>query len=207
MRLREGDEFRVFSGDGREFRATVAGTGRGTLHATVAEIVRQEPPPPLVLEAWIGIVRPNRFDWAVEKCVEAGADIIRPITTDHATRGDGSRTERWDRIAVEAAEQCGRLHVAVVEPSATFDDMVAHHRGTLVLGHPAGESWDKVSRLLPADGRVAVAIGPEGGFSDREVTLARAHGGLVASFGANVLRTETAAVVAVALVRSVAGSR
>ena len=210
MRIRQGDEFRVFGGDGREFRATVTGTAKGSLHATVGELVRQQAAEQLVIEAWIGLVRPNRFDWAIEKCVEAGADVIRPLVSEHTARGDGgsnARADRWTRIAVEAAEQCGRLHMAIVEPPCRFDDLVRHHHGALVVGHPGGRDWADTAPLVPGEGRLALAIGPEGGFSDEEVALAQAHGALVTSFGPNVFRTETAALVAVALARAVAGSR
>lgn len=204
MRLRPGDPFLVFSGDGREWRATVSGGGKGTLIATVAELVRQDPVSALTVEVWCGLVRPNRFDWAVEKCVEAGADVIRPLIAEHAARGAGEsehRRERWERLAIEAAEQCGRLHMPLVESPAPFPHLVEHHRGALVIAHPGGMSWSQASRLLPRHGRLAVAVGPEGGFSDGEVSLARARGALVASLGPNTLRTETAAVVAVGLVR------
>ena len=204
MRLRPGDPFLVFSGDGREWRATVSGAGRGTLFATVGELVRQDPVSALTLEVWCGLVRPNRFDWAIEKCVEAGADVIRPLLGEHAARGAGDsehRRDRWERIAVEATEQCGRLHMPLVEAPAPFERLVEHHHGVLVLAHPHGMPWGEVSRLLPRDGRLAVAVGPEGGFSEAEIALARARGALVASLGPNVLRTETAAVVAVGLVR------
>lgn len=205
MRLRPGDAFLVFSGDGREWRATVADSERGILHATVGELVRQDPVAALTLEVWCALVRPNRFDWAIEKCVEAGADIIRPLLAEHVARGSGdsaSRQERWERIAVEAAEQCGRLHMPAIEPAATFMELVEHHHGGLLVAHPGGRPWSEVAPLLPEDGRLTIAVGPEGGFSELEVAAARARGALVASLGPNVLRSETAAVVAVALVRN-----
>ncbi len=207
MRLRQGDEFRIFGGEGREFRATVTGTAKDSLHALVGEIVRQEAADSLVIEAWVGIVRPNRFDWAIEKCVEAGADVIRPLISRYTARGDKAsamRVDRWTRIAVEAAEQCGRLHMAAVEPPGAFDDLVHHHHGALLVGHPGGKDWDETAGFVPRDGRLALAIGPEGGFTDEEIALARSHGALVTSFGPNVLRTETAALVGVALIRATA---
>ncbi len=205
MRLRSGDEFRLFSGDGREWRAAVSAVSRSYLQAVVSDVARQEPPPLLVVEAWIGLVRPNRFDWAVEKCVEAGVDIIRPLVSDHAARGEGSstaRADRWERIAIEAAEQCGRLHLAVIEPPARFEELIARHRGGLFVGDREGRPWPEAAVLVPPQGRVAIAIGPEGGFSAEELTRARARGGVAVSFGPNVLRTETAAVVAVGLIRA-----
>ncbi len=205
MRLREGDAFLVFAGDGREWRARVEGNIRGNVHATVEELVRQEPPPPLTVEVWCGMVRANRFDWAVEKCTEAGADIIRPLITEHAARGEdasAARMERWGRLVVEASEQCGRLYLPVVEPPAHFDRLLDHLHAPLVIGARGGMPWPEVVPLLPAQGRVSVAIGPEGGFSDGEIARAKAAGAPAVSFGPHILRTETAAVAAVALLRS-----
>jgi 16S rRNA (uracil1498-N3)-methyltransferase len=205
MRVREGDEFRVFSGDGREWRAVAGKAPKGTLRAEIRDVARQEPLPDRVVEAWISLIRPNRFDWAIEKCVEAGADIIRPLVTAHAARGEGAsaaRQQRWERIAVEALEQSGRLHPVVIEPPAEFAALLARNRGALVVADASGVPWTDVARLLPERGRVAIAIGPEGGFREDEIASARAAGALVASLGPHVLRTETAAVVGTALLRA-----
>jgi 16S rRNA (uracil1498-N3)-methyltransferase len=205
MRVREGDELRLFAGDGREWRAVVRAVTKGKVHVTVGEVARQEAPPALVVEAWCALVRPNRFDWALEKCVEAGADVIRPLLTERTGRGDGSsaaKVQRWERIAVEAAEQCGRLFLPVIERAATLTELLARQRVALLMGDPEGATWAETIPLLPLSGRVVVAVGPEGGFSEEETALARSKGALAVRFGPNVLRTETAAVVGVALVRS-----
>lgn len=205
MRVRAGEEFRLFAGDGREWRATVIEVGRQAIRAEVGEVTRQEPPPVLTVEVWAGLVRANRFDWIVEKCTEAGADVIRPLVTGYGARGDepsAARNERWHRIAVEAAEQCGRLYLPAVEPASSLDDLLSRHHGALLLADGGGLPWPQVVPLLPAEGRLALIIGPEGGLSADEVARARARGALVASLGPNILRTETAAVVAVGLLRS-----
>lgn len=204
MRLRAGDPFLVFSGDGREWEARVAEAGKGGVLAEVGAIGRQAAAPALMVEAWVAIVRPNRFDWAIEKCIEAGADVIRPMVAEHSARGEGAsagRQERWERIAVEAAEQCGRLHLGVVEAPATFEALLRRHHGTLLMAEPEGACWAETERLVPESGTVAIAIGPEGGFSTDEVARAKGQGALAVSIGPNILRTETAAVVATALVR------
>ncbi len=206
MRMREGDAFIVFCGDGREWGARVESMAKTGIEVTVTELVRQAPLPSLVVEAWCGLVRPNRFDWAIEKFVEAGADVIRPLVSEFSARGEGAsraRTERWTRIAVEAAEQSGRLFLAVVEEPQSFDVLLARARQMpVVVAHQAGESWRSISPLLPAAGAVALAVGPEGGFSDDEIARARAHGALLVSLGPHILRTETAIVVATAMLRA-----
>jgi 16S rRNA (uracil1498-N3)-methyltransferase len=205
MRPRDGDEFRVFSGDGREWRATFRGARKSGVQADLGEVVRHAALPPVVLEVWCALVRPARFDWAIEKCVEAGADVIRPLLTEHGARGDGSsesRHNRWERIAIEATEQCGRLHVPVIEKASRLDELLGRHHGTLVVADASGGSLSEVRPLLPERGRLAVAVGPEGGWSEEELGRARAAGGLLLALGPHILRTETAAVVATALLRA-----
>jgi 16S rRNA (uracil1498-N3)-methyltransferase len=207
MRVRAGDPLRLFSGDGREFEAVVAAVAaKGAVHVNVGDVARQEPPPSVLIETWCAMVRPNRFDWAIEKCTEAGADLFRPITSAHTARGDGasaSRAERWQRIAVEAAEQSGRVYVPVIEPPLAFDAALRRAgRPPIVVCDGSGQPLPALAPLLPARGWLAVAIGPEGGWSADELAAARAAGALVVRLGPYILRTETAAVVATAMLRA-----
>lgn len=205
LRLKAGDEFLAFAGDGREYHATVGTVTKSAVTATVGEIVRQAPLSAVTLEAWCALVRPNRFDWAIEKCVEAGADVIRPLVTEHGARGDSastSRRQRWARIAIEAAEQSGRLFVPIVEPPLLFEQALHRHHGAVVVADPEGQPPTEVATLLPARGHIAVVVGPEGGLSHAERTAARHAGAVFLRLGPHILRTETAAVVATAMVRS-----
>ncbi len=168
---------------------------------------RQEPPAALSLELYAGLVRANRFDLIVEKATEAGADVITPLISGRSVRGDApspSRYERWERLAAEAAEQSGRLYLPVLQPPATLDRLLEKPGLSILLPHPGEMPWSQAATLLPARGTLAVVVGPEGGFSDEEVAAARQRGAILASIGPNVLRTETAAIVATALVRAAA---
>jgi 16S rRNA (uracil1498-N3)-methyltransferase len=205
LRLKPGDALRVFSGDGREYDATFEGAEGRRAAIRVGAVCRQQPPSPLQLELFCGLVRANRFDTVVEKATEAGADVIVPLLSEHSARGDEpseARHDRWERIAIEAAEQCGRLYLPLLQPPARFDDAIARHGGASLLCHPGGEPWSLAISLLPSRGRLAVFVGPEGGFSDAEVAAARRAGAIVAAIAPHVLRTETAAIVATALVNA-----
>jgi 16S rRNA (uracil1498-N3)-methyltransferase len=206
MRLRPGDPCLLFGGDGREWGATIESTSARSVRLTVGGIARQLPASVPVIEAWIALVRPNRFDLAIEKCTEAGVDVIRPLICDFAARGEGAsanRQERWDRIGVEAAEQSGRLFLPVIAPPAPFTRALeSHHSGALVVCDRDGSPWPSLVPLLPESGVLAVAIGPEGGWSPAERAAAHAHGALMARLGPNILRTETAAIAAVVLARA-----
>jgi 16S rRNA (uracil1498-N3)-methyltransferase len=206
MRVREGDPLLLFPGDGHEWHATVAAVSRSSVRVDILGLARQAPLPALSIEIWCAIVRPGRFDWMLEKVTEAGADVIRPLLCDHSARGEGgsaARRERWERIIIEASEQCGRLYIPVITEPARFAEIVSHLRSPLVLAHMEdAREWRETAALLPDHGSLAVAVGPEGGFSPAEVAAARAHGALATLLGPNILRSETAALAATVLLRA-----
>jgi 16S rRNA (uracil1498-N3)-methyltransferase len=204
MRTHEGDEVRLFNGDGREWRGTVTAVERQRVVVHAEDVLRQDTTPPIVVETWCGLVRPQRFDLMVEKVTEAGADVIRPFLSDRTmgTReASKGRMERWERLVQEASEQCGRVRLPAIEHPVTFARLLETHGGALVIADARGDSWEKVSALLPREGHIAIAIGPEGGFTEDEIERARMKGGLRLRLGPQTFRTETAAIVGTALLR------
>ena len=206
LRMRAGEEFLLFPGDGSEWLACIESLdGKRGARATVMDLVRQEPSAALQVELCCALVRNARFETVVEKCTELGVDVIRPLTCERTNRGDApssARKERWERIAVEASEQCGRLRVPVVADAVAFDEFVARSPGPFVIADGSGETWEAVASLLPDAGPLTVHIGPEGGWSDAELARARAAGGLTLRLGRNILRTETAAIAALTLLHA-----
>ncbi|GIW18297.1 16S rRNA (uracil(1498)-N(3))-methyltransferase [Tepidiforma sp.] len=208
LRARPSDELRLFGGEGHEWQAVVRAVERGRVLAEVTGVARQEPPPEPVVEAWLPIIRAQRLEWAVEKCTEAGADIIRLAAMEFGQRGSGpsdAKLERFERIAIEASEQCGRLYLPVIEAGGSLERLLGGFRGAVVAMEREGMGPAELAPLLPAQGRVAVVCGPEGGFSPRELDQLRRKGALFLRAGPNILRAETAAVAGVVLVRALAG--
>lgn len=208
LRVRPGDAVRLFAGDGHEWEGEVREVGRGRVLLQVGGVARQEAPPALVVEVWLPLIRAQRFEWAVEKCTEAGADIIRPVPMTFGQRGEApspAKLARWERIAIEASEQCGRLYLPVIEPAQGLERLLGTFRGALVALDREGMAATAAGPLLPQRGRVAVVCGPEGGFAPGEVAALRAAGALFVCAGPHVLRAETAAVAGVVLVRALAG--
>ena len=205
MRLGPGDEFLLFAGDGREWRATVEVVSQASLGARVWELARQQAPPRVVLETWLAVIRANRFEVALEKCTEAGADVIRPVVCEFSQRGDEpspAKVERWQRIIVEAAEQSGRLYLPVLQGATGLSSALESFRGSLLFGDVEGAGFSELKLLLPDAGHVALVVGPEGGLSPNEVATLRQRGGIGLSLGPYTLRSETAAIAGTALVRS-----
>ena len=161
------------------------------------------------------LIRPQRFDFMVEKVTELGVAAIQPILTERSViRAEGvQRLARWRRLATEASEQCGRQTRPEVHPPRDFAGVAAEPiaADTVRILASAVEPESRVAQLfenpqLPAD--VHILVGPEGGLSPQEARLARANGWQSITLGPRPLRAETASIVAVALVsESIAAHR
>jgi 16S rRNA (uracil1498-N3)-methyltransferase len=179
-------------------------------HAATAVVVRELEAlrePSVEITLYPALIRANRFDLILEKGTEIGvARFVPVIAARSLVQGNGepsgARSERWRRIVVEAAEQCGRGRLPRVDAPVEFEDAVRGARGTKVLpyesarGQLLGRYLRGLSRRPEA---VSLFIGPEGGFEDEEVALAGDAGAAVVSLGPRVMRAETAAIVATAL--------
>ncbi|MBN1283118.1 MAG: 16S rRNA (uracil(1498)-N(3))-methyltransferase [Proteobacteria bacterium] len=216
LRLRPGDQLVLSDGRGRSFRARIEGAGSGCVSvAVVEELQRTESAPAPVLA--IASIRPERMEWAVEKAVELGCSRVIPFdsarTVRRAAAGSGPRRHaRLSRIATEAAKQSGLTFLPVVESAITFEKLCASLGSfdRAILFHESEERLALRHALSgggpsPGHGPIVI-IGPEGGFTDDEVSLARSSGAAIASLGQQILRAETAAVVAIAICQYESGN-
>jgi 16S rRNA (uracil1498-N3)-methyltransferase len=188
LRLRTGEPVEVADGEGRIWSAIVAGKGEVELLAVLLEPVVA---PPLVVR--LALSGP-RSDTAVEKLVELGVERIGPLETEGSRREP--RTDRWQRIAEAAACQAKRPRVPVIEAPVRLAHALS--RGAILMSneHADGTIDDAIARV----GRpVEILIGPEAGFVATEHELAKAAGVPIATLGARLLRTETAAIAAAVL--------
>ena len=204
LRLPVGASIEVFDGRGRSWPATVAAVGARAVRLTIAEPRHSTAEPVTVLLA--ALIRPNRFEWLIEKATELGASAIQPVI---CTRGvvrpaeiGASRLERWRRIAIEAAEQCGRATVPDLRPPASLAGVLESAvRRLIVAAEPAHGATPPLGSLLRGieNEPVTLLTGPEGGLTPEEIAAATAAGGQPASLGPLVLRAETAAIAALAV--------
>ena len=187
LRLRVGDTCEVAAG-GRAYRARVTAGGLELLE----EIAAVTAPPVTVWLAQPG----GRSDDAVEKLTELGVARIGAMRCE-LLKGEftDARIERWRRVAAAAAKQSKQAQVPEVLPVADYADVLSPE--AVVLSH-TGASGGLADRIVGRRG-ATLLIGPEPGFSEAELDLARSRGVAVATFGPVVLRTETAAIVAAAL--------
>jgi 16S rRNA (uracil1498-N3)-methyltransferase len=210
LRLGDGDGVLVFDGRSGEFRARIAATGRRTAGLDVGERTRPQPPAPDLLLLFAPL-KHARLDYMVQKAVEMGVGRLRPVITRH-TQVSRVNLERMRANVVEAAEQCGVLHVPEVEPEERLDRVLGRFAADepgrrLIHCDEAEETTNPVARLSALGrGPLAVLIGPEGGFSDDERATLRALPFVTAiPLGPRIMRADTAAVAALAVVQATIG--
>ena len=220
LRLRAGDEARVFDGEGCEYACRVVEAGRGREGAVLEVLGRVEPPSPespLELTLAVALLKGEKFDLVVQKATELGVARVVAVAAKRAEvrvreREDAARrAARWRRLALEAAKQSGRARVPAVEGPVDFEELVGgeHHAPPGLRVMFAERGGDPLASLS-ADGggtasRATALVGPEGGWEAEEVERARGHGWKIITLGGRVLRAETAAIAVAALLQHLRG--
>jgi 16S rRNA (uracil1498-N3)-methyltransferase len=202
LRLREGDALTVFNGRGGEWDAEFIGRRRVRLRR-FSDVERESP---LQLTLLQGVSSGERMDYTIQKAVELGVAIIQPLLTKRGVvRLEGSRASarvnHWRKIAIAACEQCGRNRIAEVRPLMDFNEYRAQGDGQRFLLSAQGQSI----RQMDVGSAATLAAGPEAGFAPEEHSALERAGFIKASLGPRVLRTETAALAAIAALNALRG--
>jgi 16S rRNA (uracil1498-N3)-methyltransferase len=213
LRLARGDAVTLFNGDGSEYAAVLEQVGKGSVSVQVLERRPVERESALDVTLGQGISSAERMDYTVQKAVELGVAAVQPLAlTRSVVRLSRERSEKrrshWRSIAIAACEQCGRNRVPPIAPVVTLDAWLApgvpRSAGALRLMLAP----DAVARLrdVPRPGGAVVLLaGPEGGFTPEEAAAAKRGGFRPVRLGPRVLRTETAAVAALAAMQALWG--
>jgi len=206
LRLGRGDKLRITDGRGAEYEAVIEAIDRIQALLRIERRVEPVPEPEVKVTVFQSVPRGDAMERVIQKCVEIGVAEIVPLITRRTvarTRGEGTKLARWRKIALHAVEQSGRAWlVPVAEPVmveaaipqlASCDLALAPHYGLAESLHGVLEA-----RARPQS--VAIAIGPEGGFSTEEIEQFIAAGARIISLGPRILRSETAGLVAATIV-------
>jgi 16S rRNA (uracil1498-N3)-methyltransferase len=193
MRARSGAEVVLFDGTGPEYTARVDRVGRSEVELTV--LSRTEVDRELPRELILGVALPkgDRQKWLVEKAVEIGISRLVPLVTQRGVAQPiDQAVVRLERSVIEASKQCGRNRLMQVAGPQEWSEYVA--AAPVECGRLMAHQGRDGEMQLPLAGAVYLAIGPEGGFTEDEVTIARAAGWQSVDLGPRILRVETAAV-------------
>lgn len=211
LRLPLGESITLFNGEGGEYTATLNAIDKKRATAEVKAFSPREAELPYAVTIAQALPEGSKIDWIIEKAVELGAAAIQPITAQRcvvrlSAERAAKKLEHWRGIVAAAAEQSGRnrlLHI--VEPvdfHAWISQQNLHPR--IMLSPRAEQSLSDWARHHPAQA-VSLLIGPEGGFTEQEECAATSNGVIGLSIGSRVLRTETAALAALAALNAVWG--
>jgi 16S rRNA (uracil1498-N3)-methyltransferase len=209
MRLKEGDAILLFNGVDGEWLAVLGGGRKASTMSIERRTRPQETPPDL--HYLFAPLKQARLDYMVQKAVELGVGVLSPVLTQH-TQVNRMNRERMDANAVEAVEQCGMVALPVInEPMQLRSILEAwpdQQAGRRIIFCDEGKGDGDPVAILTAlpRGPLAVLVGPEGGFSDDEQALLRGLPFVTAiPLGPRIMRADTAAVAALALVQATLG--
>ena len=206
LRLRTGDEVTLFNGRGGEFAARIAAADRLRISVDVLQHRAVDREAPLRITLVQAVSAGEKMDSTVRKAVELGVAAIQPVLSTRSVakpKGERaeSRREHWQKIVIAACEQCGRNRIPEVHPLVAVSDYRAGDGAKLLLSPRSELSLSK------AEGgeQYIVAAGPEAGFAAEEEAALAAQGFVPVKIGARVLRTETAALAALAALNALRG--
>jgi 16S rRNA (uracil1498-N3)-methyltransferase len=209
LRIRRGEDILLFNGRDGEWQAKLTGTEKRSASLTVSECLRAQPSAG-ELHFLFAPLKHARLDYMVQKAVEMGASLLQPVITQH-TQVARINLARMRGNVIEAAQQCGVLALPHVAEPIEFDRVGDDADRMLIFCDESAEVSDPVvalgkARRTSGPQRLAVLIGPEGGFSDTErAFLLKLPKVLQIALGPRILRADTAAVAALTLVQAVLG--
>ena len=212
LRLKVGDQFALFNGDGYDYVAKVIELSK---HKTSVEIIDRYPvnhESPLKITLAQGLAAGDKMDWIIQKAVELGIQSIQPLLTERSIvkldreRAD-KKLEHWRTVAISACEQTGRSIIPdILSPIhivqwLSNQNQIANSLKLILTPAKA----QNINHLEKPSSPVVFMVGPEGGFSEKEMNLALSSSFVPVNFGKRVLRTETASVVALSIMQNLWG--
>lgn len=204
LRLGPGDLVELFDGAGGSFQGIVASVEARRVLVTLRE-GRRRLEPSVQVSLAIGVIKPERMEWVLEKACELGVHQWKPILTERvvvrmAAERWKAKVERWRKIALESCKQCGQSRIPDVEVPVSFKNVVrefSKYDAVFIptLAAPAQYFYTALSAQVRAQ-KILILVGPEGDFTKEEIKQAVDAGAAPVSFGELVMRSETAAIFA-----------
>ncbi len=218
LRIRKGENITLCNGNGTDYLCEVTDILIDSVKVIILKSEQNKAEPAVKITLYQGLPKSDKMDLIIQKNVETGVAEIIPVITEYSvsrinnSRDEAKKIERWSKIAEEAAKQCGRGRIPLIGAPLYFSEALDASSGHnyRIMAYE-DEKTTGISDILrdmdPSSGKnkIALYVGPEGGFSPREAKMASSKGILPVTLGPRILRTETAAIVANTVILSISG--
>lgn len=205
LRLKAGDEITLFDTDSIEYRGNIKEITKRDITVDIESIEQVNTESPIEITLLQGLPKADKMDYIIEKATELGVTRIVPVITERSQIRERDRKKRWDRIALEATKQCGRIKPTIIENTLEFEEAIKLY-GENELAVILNVSYeisakDYIKNSLQAPQNIVLFVGPEGGFTDNEVLLGNKMGFISLGLGPRVFRTETASIAVLSVLQ------
>ncbi len=208
LRLKVDDPLTLFDGSGLQFTASIQQVNKKSITVAIGSIEEIDRESPVHTHLYQGISKGERMDYTIQKATELGVNDITPLFCERTvvkldSKRLKSRVEHWQGVAIAACEQSGRNRIPTVHPPQKLSAMTKPETPFRFLLNP--ESTTSLADHIPNQEGIALLVGPEGGLSTEEIHHAQDRGWQSIRLGPRILRTETAAVAALAAIQHLWG--
>lgn len=206
LRAKIGDQIIVGDGEGMDYTCEIEDISKNEVRAKIIDITSSGAEPNIKLTLFQALPKSDKMELVIQKCIEIGADSIVPVATEHCVvslKGkEDKKISRWNKIAEAAAKQCGRGKIPRVEPVLSFNEAIEKSKelDCAIIPYEKEDKNTLKSFCNSFNGKsIGIFIGPEGGFSRAEIDRAIENNVVPVTLGKRILRTETAGLVACAI--------
>ena len=210
LRLKTKDQIEICDGTQNEYIVEISEIEKSKIVSKILSYKEIGTEPKVQVSLYQGVPKGSKMELIIQKCTEVGIATITPIITDRTVvqlkdkKAEEKKTERWKKIAEEAAKQCKRGRIpSVMEPISFLDmlkDTQQYDLSMIPYENEALLGLKKILRSNPQTQKIAIVIGPEGGFEESEILAAKNAGIIPVTLGPRILRTETAGFIALGIV-------
>jgi 16S rRNA (uracil1498-N3)-methyltransferase len=196
LRFKPGERIQFLDNSGKIYEAEVLEINKKTVNGKILNAIEKPDAPKYKINLCMALLKKDNFEWVLEKACELGVSEITPMVTKRCVKKINQIPERWRMIIKEASEQCGRTTLPEINEIIGFKETVKKYSPGIICYAGSENSIHGIE--LPK--KISIYIGPEGDFTEEEIILARQNKIEPINLGSNILRAETAAIAAVALI-------
>lgn len=202
LRMKTGDNLTLTDGKGNDFEARITDITEAFVEVDILKCEKGETEASVRLHLYQGVPKSDKMELIIQKFTELGGYSITPTKTDFTVSDisgkEDKKVARWQKIALEGAMQSKRSFIPIIKSPEKFKDAIQNAPGAKLLLYEGGGI--PIKELIKGCEDISVFVGPEGGFSEKEVNFAKEKGARIVTLGKRILRTETAPLAAAAII-------